>query len=150
MTTTTCGFSEAAQTVDRLNQYAAKLREDTVTFSQHSLNDQLIDIAVEAGQDGWDGEGSSAVGRDTLMIVKKLVEALPPAYRTPVITAESDGHIDLEWCVHPRRILNVSVSPNGMLHWAALIGEEDPRGSCRFFEDPPRTLIYWIGRVCNG
>lgn len=84
------------------------------------------------------------------MIAKQFVESLPVAYRTPTISGEPDGHISLEWYVHPRRIFTVSINPNGILHWAALIGAEDPRGSCPFYGEMPRTLLYWIGRVCNG
>lgn len=148
--TTAVGFSEAAQTVYRVQEDEAKRREDTVTFSQHSLNDQLIDLAIDCGFDGWESEGSVAVDRRTLMVTKKLIESLPMVYRTPFISGEPDGSVDLEWYVHPRRILSVSVDANGILHWAALIGEEDPRGSCRFFDEPPKTLLYWIDRVCNG
>jgi hypothetical protein len=144
------GFSEAAETLARVRDYEAKRRDETVTFSKQPLYDQLIDVFVQSSQAGWEGEDSDAVDRGTLMIAKQIVESLPMVYRTPAITGEPDGHINLEWYVHPRRILTVSINPNGILHWAALIGAEDPRGSCPFYGEMPRTLLYWIGRVCIG
>ncbi len=146
---TVIGFSEAAATIDRVRDCEARRRDDTVTFSKQPLFDQLIDVFLECSEDGWEGEGSAAVDRRTLLITKELVESLPMAYRTPTITGEPDGHVNLEWYVSPRRILTVSVNPNATLHWAALIGAEDPRGSCQFYGDAPKTLLYWIGRVCT-
>lgn len=143
------GVSQAAQTV---NQYVESLHQynnETVTFSDHSLVDQLIETFSEASAPGWDGEGSIAVERQTLQITRKLVESLPTEYRTPEISAEPDGHIELIWRVNSRRILSVSVDSTGLLHWAALIGQEDPRGTCSFEGQTPATLLYWLGRVCG-
>ena len=144
------GVSEAAGFVD---QFVDKIREqnnETVTFSDFSLVDQLLDAFNDASTGGWDGEGSVAVTRQTLSRARELVESLPTEFRTPEISAEPDGHIHLEWFVSNRRVLGVSVNPDGRLHWAALIGEEDPRGTCRFDGQTPVTLLHWIGRVCNG
>lgn len=144
------GFSEAAETLRRFGEDEVRRRDETVTFSNFPLNDQLIDVFLQCSQAAREGEDSEAVDRGTLLLAKQLVESLPRAYRTPVISGDPDGHVSLEWYVYPRRILTVSVNPNGTLHWAALIGTEDPRGSCRFYGDAPKTLLYWIGRVCNG
>lgn len=148
--TLTIGFSEAAETLERVWGDEAKRSDETVTFSRRPLYDQLIDVYLQCSQPRWEGEDSERVNRETLMIAKQFVESLPTAYRTPTISGEPDGHISLEWYVHPRRILTVSINPNGILHWAALIGAEDPRGSCPFYGEMPRTLLYWIGRVCHG
>lgn len=144
------GVSDAAGIV---NQFVDRIRvqnNETVTFSGFSLADQLLDAFDDASTDGWDGEGSVAVSPVTLSIARQLVESLPTEFRTPEISAEPDGHIHLEWFVSSRRVLGVSVNPDGRLHWAALIGEEDPRGTCRFDGQTPVTLLHWIGRVCNG
>lgn len=147
---TVIGVSEAAQTLDSVREFEAKRLDETVTFSNQSLHDQLIDVFSAASEDGWEGEGSSAVARKTLSITTGLVDSLPLAFRTPTISGEPDGHVCLEWYVHPRRVLTVSVSSEGVLHWAALVGEEDPRGSCRFYGKLPKTLEFWIRRVCSG
>jgi len=149
-TTVRGGFSEAAKTLERVRFDQAVRRAETVTFSNHPLFDQLIDIYMECSNPGWDGDSSKPVEKETLSMAKQLIESLPLAYRTPTIDGEPDGHVSLEWYVHPRRLLTVSINPNGTLHWAALIGSEDPRGSCPFYGELPKTLMYWIGRICAG
>jgi len=144
------GESKAADTIRRAQTDERNRRSETVTFSNFPLDDQLIDVCVQCSDPGWEGEGSEAVEPRTLSLAKAFVESLPRAYQTPSISGEPDGHVNLEWYVNPRRILAVSVTPSGMLHWAALIGEEDPRGSCRFYGDiPPETLLYWVSRICK-
>lgn len=144
------GFSHAAHALDQAQQIEAKRNAETVTFSNLSLLDQLIDAFIEASSDEWDGPGSVAVERETLLIAKQFVESLPSRYRTPEITPEPDGYINLEWFKTKRRLLTVSVSPDGRLHWAALIGDEDPRGSCFFSGKAPKTLLHILERVCQG
>lgn len=141
------GVSQAAQTVNRYVKSLHEYNNETVTFSDHSLVDQLIDSYSEASEDGWDGEGSIAIELETLQVTRELVESLPTEYRTPEISAEPDGHVELIWRVNSRRILSVSVGSTGLLHWAALIGQEDPRGTCRFEGQTPPTLLYLLGRV---
>jgi len=144
------GVSEAAGIVDQFIDRIRVQNNETVTFSDFSLVDQLLDAFDNASTDGWDGEGSVSVSRQTLSLARDLVESLPTEFRTPEISAEPDGHIHLEWFISNRRVLGVSVNPDGRLHWAALVGEEDPRGTCRFDGRTPITLLHWIGRVCNG
>lgn len=149
-TTLPIGFSEGAETLERVRDDEAKRRDETVTFSRQPLYDQLIDLFLQCSQPGSDGEDSYPVERETLMIAKQFIESLPAEFRAATMAGEPDGHIGLEWYVHPRRILTVSINPKGILHWAALIDAEDPRGSCPFYGEMPRTLLYWIARVCNG
>jgi len=50
------------------------------------------------------------------------------------VGAESDGHITFEWYTSPRHILSISVSPDGKLHYAALIGSRKAYGTEDFLE----------------
>ncbi len=134
------GFSETAKELGQVLRDEAKRQDETVTFSPQPLYDQLIDVFQQCSLPGWEGEESEPVDRGALMIAKDFVEALPVAYRNPTISGEPDRHISLEWYVHPYRILTVSIDPEGILHWAALIGEEDPRGSCPFYGEMPRRV----------
>ena len=144
------GVSDAAQTLKKFRDGIAELNHESVTFSNLSLDDQLIDAYAEASQPDWDGEGSIAVEPATLQLAKEFVESLPRKYQTPEIAPEPDGHVNLEWYNGKRRLLSVSVNPDGRLHWAALIGSEDPRGSCVFFGEAPKTLLHLLRRVCRG
>ena len=144
------GVSEAAQTLKDFRNRIDVLNHESATFSNLSLDDQLIDAYCEATQSDWDGEGSTPVEPGTLKLAKEFVESLPRKYQTPEIAPEPDGHVSLEWYNGKRRLLSVSVNPDGRLHWAALIGSEDPRGSCVFFGEAPKTLLHLLRRVCRG
>lgn len=143
------GVSDAARTLKDFRKGIIVLNHESVTFSNLSLDDQLIDAYSEAAQPGWDGDGSMAVAPATLQLTKAFVESLPRKYQTPEIAPEPDGHVNLEWYSGKRRLLSVSVNPDGRLHWAALIGSEDPRGSCVFLGEAPKTLLHLLRRVCR-
>ena len=95
----------------------------------------------------WDGEGADAIAPETHEVARRLLELLPDDVPLPSISAEPDGQLNFEWYQAPRRLLSTSISSNGTLYWAALIGSEDPRGSCQFTDQFPPTLLYWIGQV---
>lgn len=143
------GVSQAARTLMDVRREISDLNHESVTFSNLSLDDQLIDAYSEASQPDWEGEGSEAVAPDTLKLAKWFVESLPRKYQTPEITPEPDGHVNLEWYNGKHRLLSVSVNPDGRLHWAAIIGSEDPRGSCVFFGEAPKTILHLLRRVCR-
>lgn len=144
------GVSDAARTLQECRRGFEQRQQESATFSNLSLDDQLIDAHLEAAQPDWDGAGSLPVEPATLRLAKEFVESLPRKYQTPEITPEPDGHVNLEWYNGKRRLLSVSVNPDGRLHWAALVGSEDPRGSCVFFGEAPKTLLHLLSRVCRG
>lgn len=98
-------------------------------------------------QSNWNGEGAEAISPETHDVARRLLESLPSDMPLPSISAEPDGQLNFEWYQSPRRLLSASISSNGTLYWAALIGSEDPRGSCQFVDQFPQTLLYWIGQV---
>ncbi len=142
------GFSDAAK---YLNAEAQRLRteqQEAVTFSRQPCFDELWEAWQPCKEANWDGEGADPIEHETYQNAYRLIEALPSGLPSPTIAAEPDGHLSFEWYKHPRRLLSVSISPDGTLYWAALVGSEDPRGSCHFFDEFPKTLLYWIARVC--
>jgi hypothetical protein len=141
------GFSPAADFLANTQREALKRFRQSATFSKQSAYDQLGEVYHACRQANWDGESADAIEQDALRNAYLFIEALPDGYPLPNISAEPDGHLDLEWYRQPRRILSVSVSPDGMLYWAALVGIENPRGSCPFYGDIPDTILYWIRRV---
>ena len=98
-------------------------------------------------QPNWDGEGAEAISTETHEVARRLLESLPSDMPLPSISAEPDGQLNFEWYQAPRRLLSASISSGGTLYWAALIGSEDPRGSCQFVDQFPQTLLYWIEQV---
>ncbi|MCI0681794.1 MAG: hypothetical protein L0Y71_06795 [Gemmataceae bacterium] len=108
---------------------------------------ELDEVAKECGKADWGTDGADPVKPETVQHARRFLDALPPEYPIPSVGAEPDGHVTLEWYRATNRLLSVSVSPQAMLYWAALAGEEDPRGTCPFNGEVPETILYWIRRV---
>lgn len=144
------GFSDAADYLTKTEQELNDRQRESVTFSRQTAIDAIWEVWLPCKEPNWDGENAIAISETTFENAYRLIDALPHGFPSPTVTAEPDGHLNLEWYKNPRRILSVSVSPRSLLHWAALIGSEDPRGSCRFFDEVPKSLRYYIGRVFAG
>lgn len=144
------GVSNAAEYLSRTEQAVNNHQRQAITFSRQPALDAVLNAWLPCEIANWDGEGAIPITENTYLITCRLIESLPLAFPSPAVVAEPDGHLNLEWYKNPRRLLSVSVSPQETLHWAAIIGTEDPRGSCRFLGEIPATLLYWIGRVNRG
>ena len=59
------GVSEAAEILKRVQNEFWKSQDETVTFSSHPLDNQLIDVYCHCSQDNWEGEDSVAVDRES-------------------------------------------------------------------------------------
>ena len=112
-----------------------------------ALRNSLHETYQRCQKSRWDGDQAEAITEETYEVARRFVEALPRDSHLPTVTAEPDGQLNFEWYHAPHRLLTVSVSASGTLYWAALIGTEDPRGSCQFVDQFPKTLLYWISQV---
>ena len=65
----------------------------------------------------------------------------------PSIGAEPDGQITVEWYRSPQRTLSVSISPDGELHYAALLGSAKTCGTEPFTGAVPNVVADLIHRV---
>lgn len=65
----------------------------------------------------------------------------------PDIGAEADGQLTMEWYCSPRRTLSVSISSEGELHYAAMIGVSKAYGSEPFFGEIPEAIMNIINRI---
>ncbi len=122
---------------------------ETVTFgySQNKMIIQLDEIFSEFSSEGWDGYGAAPVTSETLLNARNLINCLPNNIPSPEIGAEPDGHVTLEWYRNPRRIVSVSVSPEGNLHYAALIGASRYFGTEPFLGEIPLIIRDLINKV---
>lgn len=139
---TASGVSAAAQFLACSEQTIRHRARETVTLSRRRATD-----AVWAMLD-MDSDAES-IEYDTCRNAVALIESLPNAYPSPAVAAEPDGHIGLEWYKNPRRILSASVSADGTVYWASLIGTEDLRGSFHFIDEAPSTFRQCIARVMS-
>ncbi len=109
--------------------------------------EDLFMVARECSTANWDGYGAEAVTQDALSRASSFLEALPLGTPAPSAGAEPDGHLTLEWYRSPRRTLSVSVSPEGDLHYAALIGTSKHYGTEPFYGEVPKAIAELIHRV---
>jgi hypothetical protein len=123
--------------------------KETPPSSKQAAFDELDEVYEQCRNLRGDLHGTEAVKPQTLQHARAFIEALPPEYPLPSVGAEPDGYVTFEWYRATNWLLSVSVSPEGTLYWAALLGNEDPRGSSRFEGEVPETILYWIGRVCS-
>jgi hypothetical protein len=118
------------------------LRESTLGH-QEAL-EELASVWDECRDPDWDGFGALAVERATFSAAYMLIDSLPLGFLRPSIGAEPDGHITLEWRRSPRRVLSVSVDPDGFLHYAGLFGNNKRFGTLTFFSTPPEELLQLV------
>jgi hypothetical protein len=83
----------------------------------------------------------------TYQLEYKFLEALPPGTPAPSIGAEPNGHLTVEWHRSSQRTPSVSISPDGDLHYAALLGAERICGTETFRAKMPRVLSDLIARI---
>ncbi len=121
--------------------------KEALTSSKQAVYEELDQVYNECQKPGWDAHSAEAVKPETARHARRLIDALPPEYPLPSVGAEPDGHMTLEWYRTTNQLLSVSVSPEAMLYWAALVGDEDPRDSCRFDGELRETILYWIRRL---
>jgi hypothetical protein len=109
--------------------------------------DELCSVADECHSPNWDGYGALPITDETYRLAFRFLEVLPPGTPAPSVGAEPDGHITLEWYSSPTRTLSVSVSPEGELHYAALIGPAKAYGTELFLGASPKVIVDLIHRV---
>jgi hypothetical protein len=109
--------------------------------------DELFHTLEECREPNWDGYGAQPVSEQLYHFGRRLLEALPLGTPAPSIGAEPDGHLTIEWYRSPRRTLSVSISPDGDLHYAALLGDSKAYGTEPFFGEAPKAIVDLIHRV---
>ena len=109
--------------------------------------DELLKTFEECSEKNWDGFGAQAVCEETFHLARRFLAALPFGAPAPSIGAEPDGCLTFEWYRSPLRTLSVSVSPDGDLHYAALLDSANAYGTERFFGETPEVIDTLIRRV---
>lgn len=113
-------------------------------------SEELLSVSQECSADNWDGYGAAPIAEETCLQAYAFLDALPLGTPAPSVGAEPDGHLTLEWHQSPRRTLSVSVSPEGDLHYAALLGPSKAYGTEPFLGEVPQTILDLIHRVAPG
>jgi hypothetical protein len=146
----TVGLSGDARFIDLNAQESIQKLSRAYSLDDGRMRVQtaLAEQLEECSQSGWDGYGAEPVIEDTYRNAYHFIEALPRGFPMPTVGAEADGHLTLEWYSSPSRVVSVSVSPEGDLHYAALLGGTARRnGTEPFLGDVPTDLLQIIRRV---
>jgi hypothetical protein len=109
--------------------------------------EELLKIFEECREPNWDGYGAQPVREETYHLAHQFLTALPLNTLVPSIGAEPDGQITAEWHRSPQRTLSVSISPDGELHYTALLGAERICGTETFRARMPQVLSDLIARI---
>ena len=109
--------------------------------------DELVSVWNECRLPNWDGAGALPIELDTFRQAKWFLECLPLGTRSPSAGAEPDGQLTLEWYRSKRRTLSVSITPDGELYYAALLGHTRRYGTEPFFGEIPRSILDLIHEV---
>ncbi len=145
----TQGASETAWFVaDEAEKGRCRL-QDSYAFGMagKGVLSELLQTVRECCDSNWDGYGAEPVSEITFRVAQQFLNVLPLGISAPTIGAEPDGHLTIEWYRSPRRTLSVSISPEGDLHYAALIGTAKAFGTEAFFGEAPRAIVDLIHRV---
>lgn len=116
---------------------------------QKSIN-ELQSIFAECDSANWDGYDAYPVTADTYNLARQFLKALPPYSEPSSIGAEPDGHLTLEWYHSSRWLLSLSISPEGMLYYAALFGTSRQYGCEPFFGNVPQPIMNLINRAVTA
>jgi hypothetical protein len=139
-------FLAPGRVAELIDQFTRRQRDriHESSLGHREVLEELGGVWDECRCPDWDGHGALPVEQDTLRAAYFLIESLPLGFPRPTIGAEPDGQLTLEWRKAPRRILSVSVDPDGVLHYAGLYGLNKRYGSLAFFSTAPTELLQLV------
>lgn len=143
------GTSQTARFIAKETQEGCKQLQESYILGQQGKGsfNELYQVFEGCRHPNWDGYGAAPVSVHTFRSTYEFLEALPLGTPAPSVGAEPDGQHTLEWYRSPRQILSVSVSPEGELHYAALIGDSKHYGTEPFYGEAPKAIVDLIHRV---
>ena len=112
----TTAYSDTAQYITKQTErwWSRLQNSHALGLDAKGVFDELFDVWNQCSSPDWDGYGALPVTYDAFMTALSFLKALPLGTKAPAVGAEPDGHITLEWYRSPRRLLSVSVSPEGI------------------------------------
>jgi len=143
------GNSATAQFIaEQLRNGRSYLQESQALglFGKGVLND-LYQVYEACRMPDWDGYGALPLDEATFDLAREFIDALPLGTPLPSFGAEPDGHLTMEWHHSVRRTLSISVSPEGELHYAAILGSNRAYGTEVFYGEAPKKIVDLIYEV---
>ncbi len=142
------GVSAEARYVDDATRHNRRHLHKSSAFGVESvLRDELAKAWSECQEADWDGHDALPVSHHALRNMYAFLEALPLGFPRPSIGGDPHGHLSVEWYRSTRRVLSVGVSPDDVLHYAALLGSNRTSGTETFFGEIPESILNLVRRV---
>jgi len=143
------GTSATAEFIAKQARSGRRELQESFTLGMRGKGafDELSKVYEECSEPNWDGYDALPVAEAAYQLALELLETFPLSTPLPSFGAEPDGHITMEWYCSPTRTLSVSVSPEGELYYAALLGDSKAYGTEPFFGEAPKAIVDLIQRV---
>jgi hypothetical protein len=110
----------------------------------------LIALANECAEPGWDGEAAAAIDPGAVAAAENFVRILPEPVPLPEFAPEPDGSVSLDWMHSRYRRFTVSVGGSNRLAFAWLDGTDKGHGVARFDgETIPARILQGIQSIMN-
>ena len=135
--------NEIAKAVEKLGRYIHK----SSVGVEPLIRSELFELIEECGEPDWDGYNAAPVSRDSILATRKFLLSLPVGTKLPSVGLLPSGNVTLEWHHSRRRSLTVSFSPDGDIHYAALLGAGRQSGTEPFYGEVPSTILNLLERV---
>lgn len=110
---------------------------------------ELHEEWLECQSPGWDGGNAPPIAHDVLVHAVLLVVGLPLDVPMPEVAGQPNGAIGLDWYRGANRLVWISVTADGAIHWIARAGDSRARGSDVLLDELPGELLNYIRRVMN-
>lgn len=131
------GGSAVSQEADAVRAAAAAAlaaaeRSQALFGEKAAAIEQLAMLAIECGEENWDGSGAAAVDLEILAMARRFLRALPDGMPLPEFAAEPDGSVSLDWIRSRNHLFSVSIGRRNRLAYAWLDGSDTGHGVARF------------------
>lgn len=127
----------AGATADRLARLltdAASHARDNATDWRPFTNALIEELALEHSQPNWDGYGALPVAPEAKTFAQAIIDLLPFTFPAPDPVADPEGELALSWDFGPGHVFTLSISRNGTLSYAGLLGEGRKKHGMEPFE----------------
>ena len=120
-------------------------RHSSVVLGRRHWN--LQDVRREAATQNWDGYGARAVDDATYARAEAFLDGLSIAAPDPDVAADPDGELSFTWYREPRRMFSVSISRDGRLSYAGLLGPSTVHGTEYLDDAIPEAIEANLARL---
>jgi hypothetical protein len=138
---------EARYVASKLSRVRYPL-QDLRSIGVQALLDDLSSIADECAEDGWDGYAGRRVSPRSLMTADQFIRCLGSDMRSAELGVSPKGWVTVQWGHSPRWTFALSITDDGLLHWAALFGSARSQGTTPFTGTMPANIADLIRRAC--